>query len=75
MAIKDGLLETMNCPFPGCNVMATQDMVRRLVSFELFERYETLTLKSVTADMPNIVITFQISTRSFIWDVGLDRLM
>ena len=66
MAINEGSVENMKCPDPGCDVSATEPMVRRLVSEQLFKRYETLLLKAAVSTLEDIVLKNKHSFRTIL---------
>lgn len=54
-AINDGLIDSFNCPDVNCDVHATENFMKTVVSTTVFNRYETFMLKKAVCDMDDIV--------------------
>jgi len=55
LSVKDGTVESMECPDTKCEVIAPYSLIKRIVEPELFQRYETLMLKIGVGQMPDVV--------------------
>ena len=53
--ITDGIVGGIKCAAIGCQHLADEGVIKRLVSKEVFKRYEMLMLKAATKDMDDIV--------------------
>uniref|UniRef100_A0A8C5KCS6 E3 ubiquitin-protein ligase RNF14 n=2 Tax=Jaculus jaculus TaxID=51337 RepID=A0A8C5KCS6_JACJA len=53
--IRDGQVQSLNCPEPKCPSVATPGQVKELVEAESFARYDRLLLQSTLDMMPDVV--------------------
>lgn len=53
--IGDGLISCLKCPETECERSADETLIKKLVSEDMFDRYEKLMLKEITKDMDDIV--------------------
>ncbi|KAG4079335.1 hypothetical protein HA402_008027 [Bradysia odoriphaga] len=72
-AINDGLIDTFNCPEPNCEISASENFVKTVVSTTAFERYETLMIKKAVGDMDDIVYCPREGCDAFIETDGSGR--
>ncbi|XP_054153201.1 E3 ubiquitin-protein ligase RNF14-like [Oppia nitens] len=54
VAIDDNRIESLACPAPDCTAEATQQLVRRIVGQELYDRYDQLLLKVAVGAMDDV---------------------
>ncbi|XP_054152755.1 uncharacterized protein LOC128951533 [Oppia nitens] len=54
VAIDDNRIESLACPATDCTAEATQQLVRRIVGQELYNRYDLLLLKAAVGAMPDV---------------------
>lgn len=55
LSVKDGTVELMKCPDTNCDVTASYSLIKRIISPELFQRYEKLMLQIGVGLMPDVV--------------------
>lgn len=54
-SITEGLIDTLSCPFPECKTVASESMIRKIVSEEIFTRYQDLQIKQGVSLMDDVV--------------------
>ncbi len=54
-SIEGGLIENMSCPETECTVLASEPMIRKLVSQEIYLRYQNLQIKQGVSQMDDVV--------------------